>query len=109
MVEASPGPRMRLLGLGGTYEIDGLDSQEEALAAGVRPGEGEWGRTPPGAWGRLGDGIGTRPVETEPGDYPAFYAGVARSLRDGVPPPVDPRDSVAGLEIIEAARAAAAA
>jgi predicted dehydrogenase len=109
MVEASPGPRMRLLGLGATYEVDGLDGQEAALADGARPGEGEWGRTPPEAWGRLVDGASTRPVETEPGDYPAFYAGVARSLRDGVPPPVDPRDSVTGLEIIEAARAAAGA
>ena len=43
------------------------------------------------------------PIETEPGDYPAFYSGVVRSLTTGEPPPVDPRGSVAVLEIMEAA------
>jgi scyllo-inositol 2-dehydrogenase (NADP+) len=46
-------------------------------------------------------------VPTEPGDYPAFYAGVAAALRGGHVP-VDPDDAVAGLEIIEAARRSAA-
>jgi scyllo-inositol 2-dehydrogenase (NADP+) len=32
---------------------------------------------------------------------------VAASLREGAPPPVDPNDSVTGLEIIEAARESA--
>ena len=47
-------------------------------------------------------------MPTEPGDYPAFYAGVVGCLRDGAPPPVDPADSVAVLEVIEAAREDAA-
>ena len=101
-------PRFRAVGLEGTYESYGLDGQEAALAAGVRPGGPEWGRAPEESWGRLWDGEGSRAVPTEPGDYPAFYAGVARSLRDGAPPPVDPRDSVAVLEVIEAARQDAA-
>ncbi|MDT8437214.1 MAG: hypothetical protein RRA92_10725, partial [Gemmatimonadota bacterium] len=48
------------------------------------------------------------PVPTEPGNWPAFYAGVERSLRDGAAPPVDPADAVASLEVIEAARRSAA-
>ena len=43
-----------------------------------------------------------------PGSYGSFYAGVAESLRDSVPPPVDPRDAVAVLEVLDAARAEAA-
>jgi hypothetical protein len=43
-------------------------------------------------------------VPTEPGSYGSFYAGVAASLRDGAPPPVDPSDAVAVLEILDEAR-----
>ena len=40
------------------------------------------------------------PVPTERGDYAAFYAGVAATIRDGAPPPVDPGDALAALRII---------
>ena len=43
----------------------------------------------------------------EPGAYERFYAGVRDALREGAPMPVDPRDSVAGLRVIEAARRSA--
>ena len=104
MLAAAPGPRMRLTGLAGTYEVHGLDGQEDALRAGGRPDDPDWGRAPEGAWGRLSDGVGARPVPTVRGDYPAFYAGVARCLRDGGPPPVDPADAVRVLEVIDEAR-----
>ena len=71
------------------------------------PGGPGWGAEPEEAWGRLYDGAGSRVVPTEPGDYPAFYAGMARALRGGRPPPVDPEDAVAVLEVIEDARGAA--
>jgi predicted dehydrogenase len=48
-------------------------------------------------------GSETRTVETEPGAYPAFYRLLADAMRAGGAPPVDPRDSVQGLRIIEAA------
>lgn len=103
-----PGPRFRVLGLRGAYEKCGLDPQEAALAAGERPAGPQWGREPEDRWGTLGDGEGERRVETLPGDYPAFYAGVARALLDGGAPPVDPRDAVAGLRVLEAAARSAA-
>ena len=108
MLAADDPPRLRAVGLRGVYVKHGLDVQEAALRAGERPGPG-WGAEPERAWGRLWDGSGSRAVPTEPGDYPAFYAGVARSLRDGAPPPVDPGDAVAVLEVIEEARRAASA
>ena len=107
MLAADDPPRFRLVGRGGVYVKHGLDPQEAAIRAGERPGPG-WGREPEEAWGRLWDGTGSRAVPTEPGDYPAFYAGVARALRLGEPPPVDPADAVAGLEVIEEARLSAA-
>ena len=95
-------PRMRVLGLSGTYEKYGLDVQEEALANGMRPGDPDWGREPADAWGRLVTDDGERTVETEPGAYERFYAGVVEALRSSGPPPVDPLDSVRVLRIIEA-------
>lgn len=96
-------PRMRVLGLTGSYEKYGLDVQEEALASGKRPGDPDWGREGPEAWGRLVTDDGERTVETEPGAYEGFYAGVVEALRSSGPPPVDPLDSVEVLRIIEAA------
>jgi predicted dehydrogenase len=96
-------PRMRVLGMKGTYEKYGLDVQEEALASGMRPGDPDWGRESPDGWGRLVTDDGERTVETEPGAYETFYAGVVEALRSSGPPPVDPLESVEVLRIIEAA------
>jgi len=98
--------RFRVLGSRAAYVKSGLDVQEAALRAGGRPGPG-WGEEPRERWGRLGAADEWREVPTEPGAYPAFYAGVAAALRGGTPPPVDPADAVAGLAIIEAARRSA--
>ena len=102
-IAAIRAPRMRVLGLNGAFEKHGLDVQEEALSDGMRPGDPDWGREPSDAWGTLRVGGETRPVETEPGAYEAFYTGLADAMRSDGPLPVDPRDSVQGLRIIEAA------
>ena len=103
VLAAIAGPRMRMLGLDAAYEKFGLDAQEQALSEGARPDDPGWGREPPEQWGRLSTGDDERTVETEPGAYLEFYRGVAASLRDGEPPPVDPGEAVAVLKIIEAA------
>ncbi|WP_354640654.1 Gfo/Idh/MocA family oxidoreductase [Kitasatospora camelliae] len=102
------GPRLRVLGDTAGYVKYGLDPQEDALRAGRRPGgppaDGPWGAEDPVRYGVLGTDGAEEPVPTEPGDYPAFYAGVAASLATGAPPPVDPWDAVAALTVLEAAR-----
>ena len=103
-VVAQPGPRFRVVGSVATYTKWGLDVQEAALRAGVRPGGSEWGTEPPEAWGTLGVEGDLQRVPTERGDYGGFYAAFARAIREGAPSPVDPNDAVATLEIIEAAR-----
>jgi predicted dehydrogenase len=102
------GPRFRVLGDEASYVKLGLDPQEDALNAGARPTDEDWGAEPPERWGLLGSGEETRPVETERGAYERFYEGVAAALRDDAPPPVDAADAVAGLVILEAARRSAA-
>ena len=104
---AQPGPRLRILGDQGAYTVQGLDPQEAALRAGERPGPG-WGEPAEDEWGLLGTTVEGHRYPSLPGDYPAFYAGVVAALRDGAPAPVDPRDSLAALEVLELARRSAA-
>jgi predicted dehydrogenase len=107
-VAAQVGPRFRLLGKRGAFTKHGLDGQEDALRAGRSPTEPGWGEEPREQWGRLGVDGELREVPTVPGSYGSFYAEVARSLHESTPPPVDPSDAVAVLEVLEAARAESA-
>ncbi|GGN88712.1 Gfo/Idh/MocA family protein [Nocardia rhizosphaerihabitans] len=99
------GPRMRVVGSTNAYTVFGLDPQEDALRAGRRPDDGHpWGTVRSEKWGIFGAGDDLRPIPTAPGDYPAFYAGMAAALLDDAPVPVDPRDAVETLRILEYAR-----
>jgi predicted dehydrogenase len=108
VIAAQPGPRMRVLGSEAAYVKYGLDVQEAALRAGQRPGGASWGEEPPDRWGQLGRAESLQAVATLPGAYQQFYAGVLASLRGDAPPPVDPRDAVRVLEIIDAAQRSSA-
>ncbi|MEV5983483.1 Gfo/Idh/MocA family oxidoreductase [Streptomyces sp. NPDC052051] len=108
---AQLGPRFRVLGSEAGYVKYGLDPQEAALRAGGRPGPG-WGEEPEPLWGRVGAGEspltgGGTPVPTLPGDYPAYYAAIARALREGGPNPVTAHEAAAALDVLEAARRSA--
>jgi scyllo-inositol 2-dehydrogenase (NADP+) len=112
---AQLGPRFRVLGSRAGYVKYGLDPQEAALREGLRPGQGGagWGVEPESGWGRLGSGEspqtgGGEPVETLPGDYPAYYAAIAHALRTGGQPPVTALEAAAALRVLEAAKLSAA-
>jgi scyllo-inositol 2-dehydrogenase (NADP+) len=99
------GPRMRVLGTRSAYVKYGLDVQEDALRRGGRPDRDEaWGIENEASYGTLGVVGEATPIATEPGAYQRYYEGVAAALRGEGELPVDPRDSVEGLRIIEAAR-----
>ena len=100
---AFAGPRLRLLGTGGGLWIDSLDTQEDALRAGRTPSDADWGTEADDALIVTGTEA-PRSVARARGDWPAYYRGVAASLRGAAPPPVDPRDVVQDLRVIEAAR-----
>ena len=99
---AFTGPRLRLLGTGGGLWIDSLDTQEDALRAGRRPTDADWGTEADDALVVTGSAP-PRSITRERGDWPAYYRGVAASLRGEGAPPVDPRDVVEDLRVIEAA------
>lgn len=107
-VTPSPGPRLRVQGTAAGFLVPSLDPQEAALREGERPDRVEgWGK--PAEWehGRLVAGEHSVPVPPEPGDWPRFYALVRDAVLDSGPPPVDPRDAVATLRVLESARMAA--
>ena len=111
LVARNPGPRLRVSGLYGTYEKWGVDPQEDALKAGMRPGDPGWGREPKERWGRLSTDFNGVHVdgslETLPGAYERYYALLRDALLTGGPPPVDPTGAAASLRVIEAAQQSA--
>lgn len=104
-IAARPAPRMRVLGSRGTWTKWGLDVQEERLRGGAAAGEDGFGVEPESQWGVFDDGERSWPVQSERGSYTTFYQDLRRAIVEGAPPPVDPADAVATLEIIETARA----
>lgn len=104
-VAASPGPRLRVLGSEAAYVVRAVDGQEDALRAGARPdGSGGWGAEPAERWGALIRDERSTPAPSEDGAWPRFYELFARALRDHEPMPVDPKDAISVLEILERAR-----
>jgi scyllo-inositol 2-dehydrogenase (NADP+) len=105
---AAPGPRLRVLGSEAALLVREVDSQEDRLRAGERPDKvSDWGVEPEHARPRLIAGERSVPLRGEPGDWPRFYALLEAAIAGDGPPPVDPRDAVQTLLVLEAARRSA--
>lgn len=102
MVTPAPDARFAVHGARASWLKDGLDVQEAQLQAGLTPGAAGWGIDPRS--GVVVDGAtGAREVVAgSPGDYAAYYAAIARAIREGAPNPVPPREAVAVMEVLEA-------
>ncbi|RFA09535.1 oxidoreductase [Subtercola boreus] len=102
---AQPGARFRVLTPQTAYTKWGLDGQEAALKGGALPGDDGFGAEPPSTWGVLGvesaNGDGPQPVAPERGDYAGFYRLLGEALATGGPLPVDPRDALRVIGLIE--------
>ena len=107
--QAAPGPRFRVTGTTGTYIVDGLDGQEAVLKSGKTPaGLGDpWGTEPEHAWGRLYRGATGAPVRSERGRWDSYYPAFAAAIRGEAPAPVDPRDAIRTMDVLDAARISA--
>lgn len=102
MLVAANDLRFAVHGTRGSFLKYGVDSQEEALKAGVRPGSQGWGDdSRPGVLTVVdGDVQATREVPGEVGDYRRFYEGVWEAIRRGGRPPVLPSESVELMGLI---------
>jgi predicted dehydrogenase len=103
-VAAHLGPRFRVLGSRGAYVVDGLDSQEQRLRDGERPGT-DWGAEPPDQWGRLLPSGET--VPSLPGAWPGYYRELARSLLGLGHAPVELSSVIDAMRVLDAARESA--
>lgn len=108
--QSAPGPRYRVSGTAGGYVNRTLmDGQEDLLLAGHTPGTlgAEWGAEPAERWGRMYRGADGQTVPTENGAWDTFYPAFARAVRGLGTVPVAPRDAVASMTVLDAARRSA--
>jgi scyllo-inositol 2-dehydrogenase (NADP+) len=106
---AGPGPHFSVHGDQGSFVKYGLDGQEAALKAGLRPGMPGWGEEPEELRARYTDAEGrSETLPHERGAYEAYYRGIAAAIRDGAPPPVRAEQARDVIVVIEAALRSAA-
>lgn len=106
---AAIAPRFVIHGTRGSYRKNGLDTQEDQLKAGLRPGDaGFGGGNEPGLLHVIeGEQEVERAHATRDGDYIGFYRALVASIRDGAPFPVSAQDAVDVMTIIELANRSA--
>jgi predicted dehydrogenase len=108
--QPAPGPRFRVTGTAAGYvNRTPMDGQEELLLAGSTPATlgADWGAEPAERWGKVYRGADGQTVPTENGAWNIFYPAFARAVRGAGPVPVDPRDAIASLTVLDAARRSA--
>ncbi|HVC45874.1 MAG TPA: Gfo/Idh/MocA family oxidoreductase [Terracidiphilus sp.] len=104
-------PRFHLRGTRGNFWKWGLDPQEEALGKITRIDAANWGSEPDSAQGTLSVDSDGRLVESRvesiPGDYRKFYAGVRDAILGNGPAPVQAVDAWRVARLFEWARESA--
>jgi len=107
-LSALEAPRFVVHGRRGSYLKSGLDSQEDQLKAGLRPGQPGWAKNPPGLIREVEGELDRRgELATLDGAYEEFYRALAASVQDGAPFPVAADAAVSVAEILELARRSA--
>ncbi len=99
------GPRYILHGTNGSFLKWGIDPQEDLLKKGEKPIGDGWGKEKELWWGTLNteiNGIRVKgKVETEAGDYLAFYNNIYNVLRNGEPLAVQADEALQVIKILE--------
>lgn len=111
MLVAANGLRFAVHGDLGSFIAEGLDSQEEALKAGTRPGAPGWGMpTAPPKLHRIdGDAVWAATVATPvPGDYRRYYAAVHDAIIGNGSNPVTAAEALQVMQLLDIGRQSAA-
>ncbi len=96
---AAPGPRTRVLGSAGAYVVTTFEAEATAFTSLTDPDDAHTG------WLVVGDE--RTPVPRARGAHADFYRVAAQWVRGQTAAPVDPRDAVAVLRVLDAARVSA--
>lgn len=99
-IAGAPGPRTRVLGRRGAYVVTSFESDSTAF--------GELADLDSDHCGWLVTGAAREPVFRARGDSSDFYRELKLALSTGAPLPVDPRDVVHVMCVLDAARVSAA-
>jgi scyllo-inositol 2-dehydrogenase (NADP+) len=108
MLVREPGPAVSLNGTNGSFIKYGMDVQEEALRAGIMPGDiPNWGVEPLSSWGKINTehkGLHiTGNIESEKGDYREYYSNIYEVLSGEEDLIVKPKEAANTIRIIELA------
>ncbi|HEX3386680.1 MAG TPA: oxidoreductase [Mucilaginibacter sp.] len=107
MLVKEPGPVYIIYGYNGTFIKYGMDAQEEALKAGHKPTEPNWGVEPKSIWGHVTydkDGkTVTEIIPSEPGRYQDLFQNVHEAVAEGKELIVKPEQARTTIRIIELA------
>ena len=103
---AAYAPRFAIHGTRGSYLKNGLDTQEDQLKDGLRPGQPGFGAG--NEAGRLhvlrDDGQeADLDVPNAAGNYADLYRALAAAIREGKPFPVSPQDAIDVMTLVELA------
>jgi predicted dehydrogenase len=102
-----PYPRFIVHGTLGSFVKYGLDVQEAALKVGDLPETPGWGVEEEALWGTLNTEINgehvVKKVESEPGNYLAFYDNIYEVIRKGADLKVTPQEALMNIHAIELA------
>lgn len=101
---AHAAPRYLVHGTRGSYIKYGVDSQEDALRSGLRPGGDDWGIDP--LLGELtlmaaGSWMQNKTLPNRRGNYVEYYAEVRDAILGNGPNPVPPEQAVALMELLD--------
>lgn len=108
---AHAAPRYLVHGTRGSYVKHGVDPQEDALRAGLRPDGADWGVDPvPGELRTLavGDWMKDSTLPNRPGNYGDYYAAVRDAIHGVGPNPVPPAQAVELMALLDLGRRSAA-
>jgi scyllo-inositol 2-dehydrogenase (NADP+) len=101
-----PGPRYILHGVNGSFIKYGLDTQEQALKDGMKPGGINWGKEPSSDWGKINAMFQGLPlngkIETTDGNYLLFYQNIYEAIREQKELAVSPLQALQVMQIIDA-------
>lgn len=104
MLTPDNGLRFAVHGDGGSFIKHGLDSQEDALKAGMTPGCDGWGVDPsPGRLTRIvDDHVEVTDHKGPAGDYRHYFTAIHTAISQGAANPVPPEQALCVMELIEA-------
>lgn len=103
-LSTAEGPRFQVFGSEGSFIKYGMDPQEEFLRELKGPETTGWGEDLESNYGRVTDQQGTiNTIQTAVGGYQAFYQQMVEAISSGSAVPVEPKQALDVIRVIEAA------